>query len=574
MHICVQTECESIDKLNGLHFICYLCRKKTFATCAIESSEVNMILRALNIIVVDNKGTIKAKVTDESKTDFDLMFGGSSHFSYTCNQCTELKMLDALKKSLTDKNVAIKNLNEANTSIQKSAEIEISGKNEEINQLQNNIQELLQQIDEKNNLIKELTEANDTPNNVTENGIQLSGSDDDVTHVNFNEMSKQLMKNMNEVIESELEKISSKVAHECENIKDQCSKLLNEYDNKNKSSLRVNPFSRTNNTKRNVTFQTQLNSEENGNGNDEQIETEENISFNDKLIPVTHNTETRKDTPEQQNNKHTTFNDKLNPSINSNKQEVYAIHVSRFPLNVTIDDITAHIMNNTKLINPDTFKVQRLDKQDSDFISFKISTLQHTAYKMIMNIWKPFYTARNFNGSPHNNKKTPMQALHKFQANRQMNETPRQNQRLNNVTPHRKEYQRYNGKDNNNRSNSSFNKRSTHNQYNNNYKRMNNDRERVNYNQQQQPNKTEQQQTQQEQQNHQPQIVVLPYQSNATNAMTQLQTAFLGSNIVQPPIQPQYQHQPQVLQPIQFVHQQQPQPQQQWLPQVQTYLQQ
>lgn len=582
MHVCVQDECEKNDKLSGLHFICYVCKKKAFTYCAIENDEVKRILVALKIIVVDRNGTVHAKITDETKTDFDLLFGATSHISYTCNNCRELNMLEALKRTLNDKKLAIKNLTEANNSMQKATEIEILSKNDEIKQLNDNIQEMQQQIDEKNKLIGELTEASDHPNKITDYGIQSTDIGDKNVPSNFEEMSNKLLNSMSAMLKCELEKISSKVANECENMKTYYTSLLNENGNNIKGPKRYNPFSN-----RTVTFETPQSNE--SIDNDESNQNDHRTKFSVNLIPGEPNTPAQNETSEQQqqNQQHTSFSDRLNVPVNSNNriEEVYAIHVSRFPLNIVVDDIIQHIMNNTEIINPDAFKIERLDKLGSDFISFKISTLKHDVYKMILDIWAPHYTARNFNTSPHKYKRTPKPTPKKFHPERYANETPRnESQRHKNVTPHRREHQQYAGNVNNSRSNASkrfvgsanmtsFGKRGMKNR-NNNFDRMQNDRERVNHdqlrqNQQTQPEQQQQQRGNKQQQQQPQQIVVLPYQ---TNAAPPLQTAFLGNHIIQQPIQQQPQQiQPGIL-PIQYVQQQQQQ--QQWLqPQVQTFLQ-
>lgn len=90
----------------------------------------------------------------------------------------------------------------------------------------------------------------------------------------------------------------------------------------------------------------------------------------------------------------TKFNDILTPKNQSGK--LYAIHVSRFSLSISNDLIVDHIMANTKIIWPDSFKVERLGNASSDYLSFKISTYDYETYRMIMDVWAPYYTARDF----------------------------------------------------------------------------------------------------------------------------------------------------------------------------------
>lgn len=92
------------------------------------------------------------------------------------------------------------------------------------------------------------------------------------------------------------------------------------------------------------------------------------------------------------------FSDKLKQTNETQQvnNDVYTIHVSKFPLDTTNDDITQHIMNNTDIIHDEAFKVERLNSKASDYVSFKISTLSKHMYLSIMSIWEPLYKARDF----------------------------------------------------------------------------------------------------------------------------------------------------------------------------------
>lgn len=66
MHIREQTECEKTDRFNGLHFICYICRKKAFVDCAYAySDEVKSMLKVLKVVIPGKNGTASANVRVE-----------------------------------------------------------------------------------------------------------------------------------------------------------------------------------------------------------------------------------------------------------------------------------------------------------------------------------------------------------------------------------------------------------------------------------------------------------------------------------------------------------------------------
>lgn len=148
---------------------------------------------------------------------------------------------------------------------------------------------------------------------------------------------------------------------------------------------------------------------------------------------------------QQQTNTQASFNEILVQVKNGPTQgeNVYAIHVPKFKMNITVDDIMEHIMNNIENADFNAVTVERLDTRNSNFISFKISTVEYDLYLKLMSIWSPHYTARNFNtntnnspySSPYGNRKTPVKREQRFSAPRQY-DTPRHDKgRYNNFTP-------------------------------------------------------------------------------------------------------------------------------------------
>lgn len=570
MHVCEQSGCDKNSKINGLHFVCCLCKKKTFAECAYnEFVEAKSILTAMKVIDIDRNDATKTKF-NENETVFDAVFGSDSHFNFICHRCKEENMLNVLKKKLSDGLTAIQNLTEANVSMKKATELEIGSKNEEIEILKQNIRDLQQQMSEKIKLINELTEASEHPNNVTEDGVQSMPLAD--------VLSKRLINCMSSVLENELEKMYTKVSHECNSIKDQCAKLVNEFDNKTNEITKQNPFSRKNNRNVSFTASTEMNSRGN------QIMPSSSIHFGGALntaakiandqIEADHDKKNENQAP-------SVFNAKLIPTQTGNTPttEIHSIHVSQFKLNITVDDIMEHILHNIQNVNQDDVTVERLDKRNSDFISFKISTAKSELYEKMMSIWSPHYTARKFvtntYSSPYSNTKTPMNTFRKFTTY----ETPSHgNTRSSQYTPKRQTQNKKQGHINNGKSNSNNKyKRGTYNKSDGQTQNVDIEQDRTTQKQQQQQQQptnyiqrqqaVHQQSQQMIQQQAQPmiqqqqalqhpqQMVTLPYH---TNAPATAQTGFLGGHIIHHPHQMnQTQQQHQILPPIHYAQQQQ-----------------
>lgn len=171
----------------------------------------------------------------------------------------------------------------------------------------------------------------------------------------------ELLSKVNTLLTTELQRISAKFTSDMEEVKKQCDKILIEgqHGKKNTSDKPPNPFKKT--MQHNVSFGPDV----------EATHQQTSIEFSAKLIP-------NAQTPVQ-------------------NAMYYSMHVSKFPRAATIDDLTQHIMNNTNIINPDVFKIEKLGRAKSDYNSFKISTSQLSTYNIIRQIWAPHYVARDFN---------------------------------------------------------------------------------------------------------------------------------------------------------------------------------
>lgn len=336
MHKCDE-KCASSDRLDGLHFICHKCSSKTLADCAAKLNDtvINMLL-LLKVVVADDKKQPKANVTIDTKTEFDVMFGRNSTFGYICEQC--------------------------------KSDAPTEAKDDEIVGLQMKIEELQKSLDEKVELIQTMTDASD------KNASNKSSKDKHVLTDYFKRVNKneekvesdcpntdELLSKVNTLLTTEFQKISVKFTSDMEEVKKQCDKILNkgQHDKNNTAEKGPNPFKKTMQHK--VSFGTDV----------ETTHQQTCIEFSTKLIP-------NAQTPVQ------------NPMC-------YSMHVSKFPKAATVDDLTEHIMNNTTIINPDAFKIEKLGRAGSDYNSFKISTLQMSTYDIIKQIWAPHYVARDFN---------------------------------------------------------------------------------------------------------------------------------------------------------------------------------
>lgn len=70
--------------------------------------------------------------------------------------------------------------------------------------------------------------------------------------------------------------------------------------------------------------------------------------------------------------------------------------MEKFGSDVNVELIVEHIMNNTSIIDPKEFIVEKLTNNGENYASFKISTYTIDLVKEIKRIWAPRFTARNY----------------------------------------------------------------------------------------------------------------------------------------------------------------------------------
>lgn len=92
----------------------------------------------------------------------------------------------------------------------------------------------------------------------------------------------------------------------------------------------------------------------------------------------------------------------LNKSNSDPKNGIYMIHVSKFHVGTTENDIENFIIENTEIKNGESFKVTKIinykDENKDKYVSFKINTLKYENYVKIMNdeLWLPNFRAREY----------------------------------------------------------------------------------------------------------------------------------------------------------------------------------
>lgn len=191
----------------------------------------------------------------------------------------------------------------------------------------------------------------------------------------------------------EIEKLAMKMTNECKKVKKFCIDKFAEIEDKTKcNSSKPNPFRVTGvdkkKKKKGVPYAPQPTDDE-----DDDCDTNVNnikakkVVFNECLMPTKQN--------------------------GFNEMSSHAIHVSQFSVNKKVEEIIDHVMNNTSIINPSDFMVEKLSNHKSDFASFKISTHTREMYEEIKNIWHPYYYARDFR-PPRNNFNSNMKTNGRF----------------------------------------------------------------------------------------------------------------------------------------------------------------
>lgn len=323
--------------------------------------QVISLLVDLNVITVNGATTQKGTITAKTKQNMIHWFSDSSPLNNTCDECKN--------KTINEKD----------------------DENVEMNKLKQQINELKSALDEKNKLIQQLTDENDNPNEIIAFGD--GSAKNSVTTNESNVILQKFAMQMNNIISKEMNTLADKLAEECNKAKNQIETSLNVSCASGSSEM-----DKTSNAFRRKSGGFIQSNVVDDDGRFDEVEQ------SDKTQQKTSNTKV-------------TFNGNLQPPIQKDKRlnkynlGAYAIHVSKFDMKTTEDDIDEHILKNTDIISKELFQVQILNSKKADYNSFKITSLSHDIYRKIMDIWAPHFVAREFNETPFKSasiNKTPM----------------------------------------------------------------------------------------------------------------------------------------------------------------------
>lgn len=241
------------------------------------------------------------------------------------------------------------------------------------------------------------------------------------------------------------------------------------------------------------------------------------------------------------------FSEALDPATHIEMK--YSMHVSKFRNTVTIDDMTAHIMNNTSIVNnEESFEVEKLGKPGFSFCSFKVSAATMAIYDEIKSVWAPLYTAREFidNRNRNNNKNNNNGGNRRFGAgNETQYRTPRNGTNRNRNSsgfgnyPNTPRVSHRSGRANSSRDDNKFPRTPSQNRYN----RQNNRREENVRNDNEEPRENSNVQNHQKLKEQQtpPIIYVLPQlQQPSMQTVPMIPPNFLGSQFIPLPMPKQY----------------------------------
>lgn len=476
-HDCDNKNCEG-KVLAGLHWNCNKCGKKSFCDCtAKENDEAFCLLVAMKLINENADGEATTNVNSQTLKDFNLIFGDNSLFGFTCKSCKTKDVIEVDAKQ--------EQINQLKSQLQVEHEtaIELKKKNDALEET----------IEENKKLIRELTEENSNPFNVTDNGItnKIIGNDS----TSLEEIKTQIMSDMKALMSCEIGKLDKKFAKETKTTREFCTKKINERESNKNSGIRSAFDNLQSDTpKRSVSFAS-------AKGNQP------------KHDQVADN--------QQRNDSHLVFSEKMKPATQTKTTDKnrYEIYVAKFAVGTTVSDIVEHVMKNTSIINPEAFKVE-ICNSNSDYIAFKVSTLNKEPYDEIMNIWSPYYVASKYRYvDTHRSKINPFRMKNGFDtpmhSNRRNSNTNTNTRTMRRYSPRRNERRERNERSNNN--NNTPNRHRDH----------RNEAHRT-------PQQTKSQPIQ-------PQYIMIPYQQPMSQTIP---PHFFGQQMAQHPIQ-QYQRQHQ-----------------------------
>lgn len=411
--------CEGGSKLHGFNLTCRFCLVPWYLGCMTSKKEINELVNVLNLRLITDI------TKDRTHKQFKTLFDRESVFVFKCPKCTEaeidtnkkheeeMKLKDIayedIKQKLLLEYEKVKKVQRANTDKNKECtekQQQLQNVKDEYEQYRNSVLELQQQNKElvhENDILKirvvelerrEEKDEMDLDEDVNR-VITMKDAHELMEEYNSNVMkaiSTKLMDITTELearFSLEFKKLDEKI---CNNIIENGNEDGNIREMRRKRSKNENGASVMRNEQTNAARPHHF-----GDGN--------NISNGingKKIINVPINQYTGVSNTNIDLTRTITTKTNLKPPVQINEdKDIYEIHVSRFDVSTTEEEINDHIMKNTQINSRDLFKVHKLisaNKRKQDYTTFKITTLTKNLYEMIKEeqIWAPNFEAREY----------------------------------------------------------------------------------------------------------------------------------------------------------------------------------
>lgn len=350
-HDCLTEGCKG-SKYDGANVICERCLRPCYIECYAKRKEISELMkfgRATNIPGTPTIVRIHEKIA--------AIFGQDSCFGFTCLKCKSngsfKEVISATKKKLQaeyESNLSQheRDLNDNLNSVQ----IALQASNNQVNTLNDQALNLMIENSRMQQSLASLTkERQDHVCNVNENDIEMNVSTNSVIVEQINHSIKTLMQNVKDELATVTNDIEARVKLECDKIAKHLMKCGESPKRKKPNENVIKP-------------------------NDPNIVEKNNIVMlnlcDDDLKPPP-------------------------PNEKVDSREVYEIHISKFRKDTKEANIVTHIMIKIS-INNELFKVTKLDTNERNYTSFKITTLHDDIYEQLMNneLWAPDFKARNY----------------------------------------------------------------------------------------------------------------------------------------------------------------------------------
>lgn len=357
-HECEKSSCESALR-TSLFINCNKCNAKCYLKCLYRSNdEIFDLLYAFKFLIKANsdgntgasKQEYKWNTNDNLMKRFQSVFGADKLFRFICRKCK-------IESENDDEMLRLKST---------------------CDQLSLDITALQNQVKEKDAQINSMIEMQNKPNEINEQKLVL---------VNTITKTVEVMKLQTSALLNLCSEIDQNTSGDV---------IVDRHINAAVSEANVNKNKTTNKLNRkskhpisDIRYHLTRNDDVDSDGDLEPL-SDASVEIDDAkdvVIPP-------KKKPNPFDKSRIIFSDALMPETNQKKK--FAAHISKLPMCVNIEDIVDHVINNTDIDFPDLFEVELLGNSNADYRSFKISSSTIEHHLMIMSIWSPHYTARDF----------------------------------------------------------------------------------------------------------------------------------------------------------------------------------